>query len=238
MFIRRHTLTLTIALLSVVVVACGGGDSAAPADDTAGAISDRELASMMLSLEQFGPEYAGLEASAENGLRTLDQMADQAFDPEDERADLERFGCPTGYQEFYTSPEPADEGSGVFAAGSTLCLFDSVEGAAGYFQDSSAELKTQGGKTSNGVTAETVETFDAQVADEALGAYGSFHTGTDGQSGPRFWVSALAFRHGRLVAVVGIYSYDDRQVQDALRDLAGQMDQGIADVLAGAAPAS
>ncbi len=229
---------LFVALAATVILGCQGGGDDKPADDTARPISDGELAGMVLALEQFGREYVDFDASVDSGPRTLDQMADQAFDPDNERADLERFGCSVGYQQFYTRPQEAGGSSGVFAVGTTLCLFGTDEGASGYVQDSREELSTQAGKTSKGVTAETVETFDAQIADEAVGAQGRFHAGAVGESNPPFWVGALAFRHGRLVAVIGTYSYDQLDSRGTLIDLAREMDDNITSVLSSGAGAN
>jgi tetratricopeptide (TPR) repeat protein len=232
---RRHLLALAIGFLAVVALACQGGGDSSPVDDTDQEISDDELALMVLALEDFGADFADLQAVEDSGVLTLDQAAEDDFDPEDERADLERFGWASGYQEFYANPQAAEEGSGVFFVGSSVDLFETVEGAAGYFEDSSAEVLDQAGKTRNGTTVEEILTFDADIADEATGVLARFHSEDQEGSEIHFWASALVFRHGRLLGTVGIYSLEEQWFQEELRSLARQMDQNIGSILAGPA---
>ena len=228
---RRHLLALASALLALTAVACQGDSHT---DDTARQIANDELTRMGLAPEDFGADFANFQADANNGLRTLDQVSDDDFDPEDERADLERFNWATQYQGYYTSSQAAKERSGVFVVGSSVNLFETNQGAAGYLDDSRAELQTQVGKTSKGVTVLESREFDADIADGATGAvfHGSVETG-QGSSTP-FWMSAVMFRHGRLVATVGMYSFEEPQHQDTVKDLASQFDQNISNVLGGA----
>jgi len=227
---RRHALILAIALLAIVTMGCQGG-SAREADDTAQQISGGQLARMVLDLEDLGPEYTDFEADAGNGFRTFDQAADDDFDTEDQRADLERSGWASSYQEFYTSARAASEGSGLFAVGSGVDLFDTAEGAEGYFEDSRAELTTLVGVSSEGVTVLDIQEFDADIADGAVGAllHGRIEIG-QGTSYP-IWEDVLMLRHGRLVATVGCNGYEERPCADTLRELASQLDQKIGSTL-------
>lgn len=232
---RQHLLVLAAACLAVVILACQGGCDTNLVDDTAREIFEDELALMVLTLEDFGADFADLQAVEDSGFLTLDQAAEDDFDPEDERADLERFGWASGYQEFYVDPQAAEEGSGVFFVGSSVDLFETVEGAAGYFEDSSAEVLDQAGKTSNGTTAEEILTFDADIADEATGTLARFRSEDQEGSEIHFWASALVFRHGRLLGTVGIYSLEEQWFQEELRSLARQLDQNVGNILAGSA---
>jgi hypothetical protein len=128
-------------------------------------ISDDELTGMALALTDFGADYADFVANGDNGPRTLDAIAEDDFDPEDERADLERAGWASRYQEFYISPQDAEEPSAFFV-GSSIDLFETAEGAADYLDDSRTELTTQIGKSNNGFTFLDYREFDANVADE------------------------------------------------------------------------
>jgi hypothetical protein len=234
---HRHLLALAAALLALMAVACQGAGDSGPADDAAQAISNDELAQMGLALGDFGADSVSFQPDEDNGIRTLDQVADDDFDPEDERADLERFSWAAGYQEFYLGAQAMAETSGVFVVGSSVNLFETVEGASGYLEDSRAELRTQVGKTNKGVTVQDIQEFDADIADGAVGAVFQGSVEAEQGSSTRFWISALTFRHGRLVATVGIYSFEEGQFQDRLKGLGRQLDQYIGSVLSGKAPA-
>jgi len=232
----RHALFLAIALLAVAALGCQGGGDDTPADDTARQVSDDELAGMALALTDFGADYADFVANGDNGGRTLDQIAEDDFDPEDERADLERLGWASGYQEFYISPQDAEEESSVFFVGSSMDLFETAEGAADYLEDSRAELTTHVGKSNEGVTVEEIREFDADIADGAAGALFRGNMESEQVSSMSFWLTAVMFRHGRLVAVVGMYSLEEPQIEDTVKGLALRFDQNIASTLdAGAA---
>ena len=230
----RYALFLAIALLAIATLGCGGDK---PADNTAREISSDELAGMPLALSEFGADYAHFEATDDNGLRTLDQVAEDDFDPEDERADLERLGWASGYQEFYISPQDAEEESSVFFAGSSIDLFETAEEAADYLEDSRAELTTQVGKSNEGVTVEEIREFDADIADGAAGALFRGNMESEQVSSMSFWLTAVMFRHGRLVAVVGMYSLEEPQLEDTVKDLAVRFDQNIGGALGASAAA-
>ena len=229
---RRQLLGLAATLVAIAVLGCqGSGDS--DGADTARQISDDELARMALALEDFGADFAGFQADGDNGLRTLDQIAEDDLDPEDERADLDRFGWASGYQEFYFDPQASQERTGVLAVGSSVFLFEAVQGATGYLEDSTDELVTQVGKSSKGTTLEEIREFDVDVGDGAAGAV--FHGRVESEQGSTFslWLTAVMFRHGRLIATIDIYSFDEKQFQDTFKDLARQMDQRVGSVLSG-----
>jgi hypothetical protein len=229
--VGRCALILAVALLAIVTLGCQGGGSNGPADDTARPISDDELAGMVLGLSEFGADYASFHANGDNGPRTLDDIAEDGFDPEDERADLERFKWASGYQEFYISPQDAEEESSVFFVGSSIDLFDTAEGAADYLEDSRSEPTTQVGKGNNGFALLDYQEFDADIADGAAAAVFHGSIETEQISSMSFWMSAIMFRHGRLVAVVGMYSLEEPQLEDTVKDLALRFDQNIASAL-------
>jgi hypothetical protein len=234
----RLALIPAIALLAIATLGCQGGGDDKATDDTARQISDDELAGMALSLTDFGAEYADFVANGDNGPRTIDEIAEDDFDPEDERADMERAGWSSGYQEFYISPPDAEEESSVFFVGSSIDLFETAEGAADYLDDSRAELTTQiGKKGDNGFTLQNTREFDADVADEAAGAVFEGSIETEQISSTSYWLTAVMFRHGRLVAVVGMYSSEEPQLEDTVRALALQFDQKIESALGASAAA-
>jgi hypothetical protein len=230
-------LILAVALLAIVTLGCRGGGSNGPADDTARPISDDELAGMVLGLAEFGADYASFHANGDNGPRTLDDIAGTSTHPEDERADLQRFDWASAYEGFYTNRQAAEEGSGVYGVGSTVNLFETVQGAEGYVEDSRDELTTQVGFSMDTITVVDIQEFDAAVADEAVGAIVKVGVEPEQGSSEPIWMSAVMFQHGRLVAVVGAYTFEEPQLQDNLRTLALHLDQNIDSVLDASAAA-
>ena len=233
----RCALILAIALLAIVTLGCQDGGDDKAADDTAREISDDELADMVLDLTEFGADYASFQAEDDNGLRTLDKAVEGDLDPEDERADLQRFDWASAYEEFYTNRQAAEEASGVYGVGSTVNLFETVQGAEGYVEDSRDELTTQVGFSTDTITVVDIQEFDAAVADEAVGAIVKVDVEPEQGSSEPIWMSAIMFRHGRLVAVVGAYTFEEPQLQDNLRTLALHLDQNIDSVLGTSAAA-
>jgi hypothetical protein len=230
---RVCTLVFAAALLAVFAACQGSGD----ADDTTRPIADGELTNMVLDLTEFGPDYAGLQAENGNGLRTLDQAVQGDLDPEDERSDLERFDWTSAFEQFYANPQASQQRSGVYGAGSTVNLFETAQGAEGYLEDSRGELTTQVGRTYDTVTIVDIQEFNADVRDGAAGSVIQANVKGDQGSTVSLWQSAIMFRHGRLVAVVGVYTFEEPQLEDSLKDLALRIDENITTALANAANA-
>ncbi|TET94684.1 MAG: hypothetical protein E3J29_07975 [Dehalococcoidia bacterium] len=236
---RVIPLTLAAALIALFAIACGGGSgntARETSDDTAREISDEELAQMVLALEDFGEPYAAFQAREGDGLlETVEQRAQEEFDPADEAQDLEQFGWVLGYGAEFLDPKATREGSGVYIVGSVVDLFEDAEGASGYFNDTLTELSEMAGTTGQGFTTHEVETFGADVGDESAGfdIQGSFEDG-DGST-LDMWFSVLSFRHGRLLGVVVFVTFEQRSFEDEVKGLASVMDQRITSVLAGAA---
>ena len=224
---------LAAALLMLFAIACGSGGG--KADDTNREISDEELARTVLAPMDFGDDYAGFQPDDENGLLTLEKRADDDFDPETETEELKQFGWASGYSQDYIDSRAAEDQSGVFLIGSNIDLYEDADGAAGHFQDSVAELSDLAGQTSEGFTVENVETFEADVADEAVGFYFDGTVEEEDGSSIHVWAATLAFRHGRLVASIGFGSFQQLLFEKEIKKLADAMDQRIASVLAGEA---
>ncbi len=223
---------LAVGLLAVVAMACQGGGSTA--DDTARRITDDELAMMVLALEDFGAEFANFEAGEENGFMTAERRAEDSIDPENEAADLKRFGWEAGYEEMYFNPAAGESGSKLWFVASGVDLHETAEGAAGYFEDSRAEVEDDVGKTREGIILDAAETFDVVIADEAAGLH--FHVIAEDDSGSQYWASGVIFRRGRLIASVSIFSFEEQRLEEALRELAGNLNERIGSVLTGDTP--
>jgi hypothetical protein len=231
--IRTPSLILAAALLMAFAFACksGGGDR----DDTNREITDDELAQMVLALADYGGAYDSFEEDTDNGLETLDQRAEDDFDPEGERADLEEFGWQSGYTRDYMSAEATASETGVFLVGSGITLFQDVEGASGYFEDTKQEIADFNGTTSEGLTINDVQPFGLDAGDEAAGYVmaGTFED-ADGST-TDVSMTMAGFRRGRLVGSVGLAAFEDRSSQEGVGGWARLMDRRIGEVLAGAA---
>jgi hypothetical protein len=223
---------LAIGLLAIVAIACQGEGNTA--DDTARRITDDELAMMVLALEDFGAEFADFEAGEENGFMTAKRRAEDSIDPENEAARLKRFGWEASYKEMYFNPATGERGSTLWFVANGVDLHETAEEAAGYFEDSRAEVEDDVGKVKEGIILDAAETFDADIADEAAGFH--FHIVAEDNPRSQYWASGVIFRRGRLIASVSIFSFEERRLEDALRELAGSLNERIGSVLIGGTP--
>jgi hypothetical protein len=216
--------------------ACSKGENST-GDDTTREISEEELSRMVLQLTSFGPEYSGFTADAENGVDNIDKSSEDDFDPAGERADLETFGFATGYQSYYTGQGVPP--GGAFGVGSEAVLFQTAEGAKGYFDDSDQELAEQTGKTSGTVTILEVSPFDIDTgADQDSGARGTARYAQEDGSSTDVWIVVAQYRRGRLLGFVGMYAIapgdtEKQRLEGKVEALARQMNQQMALVLAG-----
>ncbi|MDO8612219.1 MAG: hypothetical protein Q7R32_05270, partial [Dehalococcoidia bacterium] len=229
--IRALPLALAAALLMLFALACKSGGGG----DTSREITDEELTQMVLALTDYGGAYGGFQTDDENGFLTLEQRADEDFDPQTETQDLQQFDWTKTYAEDFVSSQAVEDRAGVYVIGSDVDLYTSADGAAEHFADSKAELSELAGKTSEGFTVDRVETFQSDVGDEAVG-FNIDGTAED-EDGSKFAISAggLAFRHGRLMGSLGFATFGDGSFEEELKRLAATMDQRISRVLAGAA---
>ncbi len=234
MFACKVALSTTLAA-SLFAIACGGGGDE-ETDDTAREISSEELAQMVLAPDQFGAEYVRFTPDSENGVLSLDQATQEEDDPEAERADLQQFGYSSGYRSFYSDTE--FQGTGVFYVGGVVYLFTGNDGADGYLSDSVDEF----GEMSNDsdVSFSKFETFDLDVADEAIGARFEGAVKRDAGSESPLWGAVSYFRHGRITGALSIFGLqmDDpgkQRIEDNAKALASVMNERIATVLAAGA---
>lgn len=236
---RALPLALATALLMLFAVACssGGGDQNGGTHDTNRKITDEELAQMVLALEDFGGGYAGFGAD-ENGVLTSEQVIEDDSDPEDEAKDLEEYGFASGFEADFDNDAAIEEKAGVYSVGSQLFLFEDAEAAAGYYADTVEEVNRLPEESGEGFDAVEVEYFNVDAGDEANGFVISGHIVPEEGDPLPTWIMAAAFRHGRILGFVSMFSFDDRSSEDALNGWARVMDQRISSVLAASAAVS
>jgi hypothetical protein len=195
-----------VALIALLTAACETFEKASGPDETAGEVSDAELSEMVLDLGQFGPEYAGFTADGTGtGWMTIDSAARNAFDPADERVDLESYGYLSGYEEYFVG-----DGSAVGGAvylGSEVALFATPNGAAEQVLETDRETTTHIGKTVDGATLVKAEKFNFDAgADDAVGIRGTLRVAHRGGTSTEVWVVAAEYQRGRLVGRVEIHA--------------------------------
>jgi len=200
-------------LLATGTISCGGGDADPQADDSAVVISDEQLAQMVLSLADFGPEYGAFAPSEENGAQTLEDRVEEDLEPEQEREDLAEFQWASGFDQFFFSSEAVQQPSATFLVGSGLDLFASGDNADAYFEDNQSESEEIVGKGDDDGVVTGVDTFSADVADDSFGIVIAGIT-DDNQS---FWVMLVTVRKGRLMGEVGFGGTGDLPVAEKQR---------------------
>jgi len=203
-------------------VACSGGSNT-QSGETTREISKDQLAQMVLSPDQFGPELAGFTPDAENGFQTIDQVAKGEDDPAAERADLERFGWTGAYQSMFANPN-GDQSVGVLDARSVAYLFATSDGLNGYWQDSMNEVDNPD-STGGSAALRNAERIKFEAGEEAIGfkIRDQFQRGDGSTANFTGWL--LLFRRDRLMGAVFISASD-------IDDLEGQRLQGKAESLA------
>jgi hypothetical protein len=231
-------LGLAAGFIVLLAIACIPGGTDSKVDDTTGEISNEELAQMALVLADYGGAYADFQADGDNGLATLEQRAEDDFDPEGETKDLQKFGWVGNYGADFTSQDALKTREGVYTVGSDVDLFKDAEDASDYFADSESELSKIAGTTSSGLTIDELKKFGVHAGDEAVGVNIKGHVEDEDGSKVNIWASMLAFRHGRLTGSMGFATFDERTFEEALKGLALVMDQRMGSVLAAGAATS
>ena len=239
----RFLVPLTAALVcAFVLAACGGGGEEGREGLTAREITDEELVLMLLAKAEMGEQYAGLSFVHDPGLTTADDIIKEAFQPEEQAEDLERFPLVSASDVVYaesTIAEESGEPTGQ-TVGFAVYLFEDAEAASGYVEEELADLEEQVGSMRTGpahwdqkLTA--AERFKpGRIGDESHGIRFTLTSFVD----PSLTIDARAtvvwFRRGRLLASVSISTTiggpDFRKAAEAL---ARKLDERIQAVLRG-----
>jgi hypothetical protein len=220
-------LAALLCSLTLAGAACSTGG-----DDTGGVVSDRELSMMALDALDFGGEFRDFTPGDDNGFETLEVRAADQIDPQRETALLQDSGWEATYTEEYQAPDDQLSDSTYWLVATTVDRFETVEGAQEYFDESVRIIEEEEdvGKVTDGLVFERARLFDAEIGDQATGFTFHIVSETDPQSG--YWATALAFRRGRLIASVGMYSFEEQAAGDSVRQLGQQLNERIGEVLA------
>jgi hypothetical protein len=227
--LKKTAVSVLAAMGLALLVNCGGGDSETATDEAQG-ITSEQLPDLVLSLDEFGLEYAAFTPSDENGFNTIDEVAAGEDDPAAERGDLEEFGWVSEYEAFFVNPAGEDS-LGVRTIGSTVHLFETSEGSAGYFADSMQELNSAD-TTEGSSVLRAADRFPAAVGDEAVGFV--IEDGIERSDGSLVPFSArvVFFRKDRLLASVVLTAAaasdaDKDKLQDDIEALATALNKGL-----------
>ncbi len=228
----RLAVAFACVAVAASVAACNGGGQT---DLTSREITDEELSRMVLPLSELGPGYTGFELHEDaSGFRPNDDAGEGSFDPEDAAEDAERFGRIMGYRECYRSGVGATVGAGAYSVATAVILFENTDGASRHLRDAAEDGKRQvGATTSGGWTLEAYDEFDpGGIGDESIGALATL-SGLSADEESVFYLTSVAFRHGRLSGVVTLTQLDQEDVRERAGLLARKLDERIAAVLRG-----
>lgn len=148
---------------------------------------------MVLTTDEMDEVIQGFNVyEPASGPYPNEEAIEDDFDPEDERADVEKYGRVGGHQAGY--PSPGEEPTRVVIR---LDLFDSAGGASGYLGDAFEDL---------GRSQELGELDIRDVGDEALGFISRF-------PGPDSIL--IGFRFEQILGLIAVHNVGEGKSQDA-----------------------
>ncbi len=221
----------TIGALALLGAACGGGGD--DLGEALQALSENDLAIMVLPEDELGGEIAGLEIDAdESGFSDSADTADDTLDPEDTADDIDRMGRVSGYGLGYSDPDLSAlaEGEGVVFAGTSLDLFQDEEGAAAFLDKQLDDYQRfEGKEVEPGFRLEQSETFTVDgLGDEAVGLRAQLTFGD-----ATAFQTVVAFRLGRLLAAAVLSRADDTDAAAQMEETARALEARVEGVLRG-----
>ena len=219
----------TILLLAAVAIACGGGDKA---ETDAQEVSDEDLAAMVLTQSDLGPELAELSLEESSGFDTNEARLQEADDPEDEAHDQQTFGRLNGFDRQFFGPEALLGGQGVLLIALGATLFADADGASGYLEDEVQDVERHVGQTDLEMLLEAADRFEvSQVGDEAIGLRTRASMLSEEGEPARIYVTYVWFRRGNLIGDIAVARMDDEDASARALELAKRLDERIQAVL-------
>jgi hypothetical protein len=217
-------------LCAAFLAGCGLGEGGnSPSDDES--VTRPDLAIMVLPREELAIDVGGLEIDAEDSgpVSASEAAADATIDPEDDASLLRRVGWVDGYELNYSDPKgkALERGRGLIVAGSSVYLFEDDEAASARLLDEILDFERLEGKTVEGVRLAGFETFEVDVGEDARGVEVTFRVG-----GESLRVTGVFFRHGRLLADVGVGRADGVSARADVERAASALEARIQGVLA------
>lgn len=219
-------------LLSMFLLSAGCGGSSPDTLERAlqSAVAD-DLASMVLPLEEFGPEFSAFEADEESGFVDNAQAADDSVDPDDTADDIAAEGRISGYDLEFNDPSSAalQSGEGVYLVNTSVELFIDAGAAQANIDKALEEIQELEGEEVDGVI---LGRFDISsipgVGDRALLIESSIRVGDT-----TFYVTTVVFNMGRLLGAATVAHVDDVDRSVRVTEIAKLLEARIRGVLLG-----
>ena len=252
---RRLVTSLGVVLLVAALAACGDdGEEATPTGTAtgtaattatatatprpgAGGISDEDLASMVPTKADLGPDFAGFQEAA--ALDTNEERLQTADDPEDEEKDQETFGRVTGYDRQLSASPSTVQADAPLLIQLGVTLFEDSDGASGYLNDDVKDIEARVGRTDLSLLVETVDPFTVPpLGDESLGLRSRASVTPEQGETQTLYVTYFWFRRDRIIGDVALGRFDDTDLSQQAQSIAVLLDERIRQVLAGLATPS
>jgi hypothetical protein len=235
LFTRLFFPLLAAVFLAAALAACGSSGeevspTGTPATTTtpgAGDISDEDLASMVPSKADLGPEFAGYQESA--APDTNENRLENANDPDDERSDQQTYGRITGYDRELQISSSGVQADAPLLVHLGVTLVADSEGASAYLNDDLKDIQARIGQADPKLVLETLDSYQVTpLGDESLG----LRTRASVQGEPQsLYVTYVWFRRDRIIGDVALGRFDDTDMSQQAQAMASLMDQRIQQVL-------
>jgi hypothetical protein len=214
---------------ALLLAGCGLGanEQTQPAEQPK--ITRAQLAAMVLPQAELGEVAAGLRLAGDSGPVDNKSAADASLDPEDTGKSLRSDGRLDGQKGYYGGTVLAAAKKAPIVVGTEVELLEDRVYAAQYLHDQVGAFDRLQGRQDDGSRLSGVRSFPVSaVGDESQGLLA-----TSARGKQKIFVTAVAFRRGRVVAFATIARPDREDQQDEVRAIAIKLDKRIQDVLAG-----
>jgi hypothetical protein len=212
--------------LSFAVAGCGalhGGGADKPV-----AVTQAQLAVMVVPQDELGSSYAGLQADSSSGRTTSREFADGTPDPKDNGESTKRDGWRAGYELGYTDFRAVKREQGLYGVNTTVDLFSTESAARSKILQYVRFFENHRGKTIEGVKIERFATFDAVLGDDAWGLEYTIRAG-----GLRASETEVIFHRGPIVGSTELARADESAARVETLRLAKVLLSRVDRVLAG-----
>jgi hypothetical protein len=184
---------------------------------------------MVLPQAELGTIATGLRLANDSGKVDNGSAAESSLDPEDTGKSLRSSGRLDGHKAYYGGTVLVAAKKGPFVVGTEVELLEDTVYAAQYLHDQVGDFERFQGKQDDGSKLAGLGSFPVtDVGDEAQGLLATSSRGKE-----RLFMTAVAFRRGRVVGVAMVARPDRKDQEDEARALAIKLDKRIQDVLAG-----
>ena len=221
-------LLMAVALLATALTACADGGEP---DLTVGDIGDEELAAMLPSLADLGPEYTRFSVTVDPGLGFPADFVEATPDRQDEADDLRRLGLVQGANVWYAGFHAGSTDPTTSSAGLALYLFGDAQSARDYLRDELADWKRLAGSSSEHVVVGAVDGFDPERIGDGSSGMAASMTVSRGDVTLAVNLTSVWLRRGRLVGRATISRADEKDVRAEAEALAHRLDEHIRRIL-------